>query len=457
MELYPKSVTKQCHKNILDQMNNSIYDIKNKKEKGLFCYIKINHNKIPVLIINKYINNDEYLNNINVSINKKDINIEIDDIIYKDKINNISIIKIKNDNKNIKYIEIDDKLYEKESEIYYKNESIYILQNIKNDILVSYGIIKEINKNEIIYTGNINSNYSLIYNLNNNKLIGIHKKNKYYYNKGLNFRSIIKETKNYLSNMNEINILINIEKVYINKEIYFLNDSYNDIIKLNKNNTELYINDKKEKYKTYIKAKKIGINKIVFKINCNLKKIENIFKGCEKIISINFINFNTQNITSMKNMFYECENLKEINFLNFDIKNVKDMSFIFYGCNSLNKLRGISEFDTKNVKNMGSMFLGCNSLKNLPDISKWDTKNVENMSFMFSGCSSLNNLPDISTWDTKNVKNMSNMFYDCNSLKNLPDISKWITKNVKDMNDMFDVSRIYGKRKDKLNTGFYIE
>ena len=49
------------------------------------------------------------------------------------------------------------------------------------------------------------------------------------------------------------------------------------------------------------------------------------------------------------------------------------------------------------------------------------------------------------------------MFYDCNSLKNLPDISKWDTKNVEDMNDMFDVSRLHGKRKDKLNTGFYIE
>ena len=58
MELYPKSVTKQCHQKILEQMNemnNSIYKIKNKKEIGLFCYIKYNHNKIPVIIINNYI------------------------------------------------------------------------------------------------------------------------------------------------------------------------------------------------------------------------------------------------------------------------------------------------------------------------------------------------------------------------------------------------------------------
>ena len=166
MELYPRSVTKECHQKILEQMNNSICTIKNEKDIGLFCYIKYNHNKIPVIIINNYINDEEYSNNINIILNNKDETIEIDDIIYKDKINNISIIKIKKKNINIKYIEIDDKLYGKESDVYYENESIYILQNIKNDILVSYGIIKEIKKNEIIYTGNINSNYSLIFNLN---------------------------------------------------------------------------------------------------------------------------------------------------------------------------------------------------------------------------------------------------------------------------------------------------
>ena len=180
MELYPKSVTKQCHQKILEQMNrmnNSICKIKNKKEIGLFCHIKYNYNKIPVIIINNYINNNDYFNQINIILNNKEMILEIKEIIYKDKINNISIIKIKNNNNdNIKYIEIDDKLYKKESEIYYKNESIYIIQNINNDISVSYGIIKEINKNEIIYTGNINSNFSLIFNLNNKKLIGIHKK-----------------------------------------------------------------------------------------------------------------------------------------------------------------------------------------------------------------------------------------------------------------------------------------
>ena len=183
MEDYPKPVTRQCHQKILEQMNITFCKIGLNEEIGFFCLIKYRNKKnIPVLIINNYINNKEYKDKIKVIINNKEEFIEVEDIIYKNKDNNISIVKIKNNNKNIKYIEIDDKLYEKESEILYNKESIYIIQNIKDDILVSYGIIKEINDNELIYSGNINnnSNYSLIFNLNNNKLIGIHKKTLIY-------------------------------------------------------------------------------------------------------------------------------------------------------------------------------------------------------------------------------------------------------------------------------------
>ena len=82
------------------------------------------------------------------------------------------------------------------SEMFYNNESIYNLQynNIKN-IFVSYGIIKEINKYKLIYTGNISSKYSLIFNLSNNKLIGIYINKSKYYNNGLFFKYIIKEYK----------------------------------------------------------------------------------------------------------------------------------------------------------------------------------------------------------------------------------------------------------------------
>jgi len=436
MEVYPKSITKQCHIKILEQMNNSICRIKNNNEIGLFCNIKYNYKINQVIIINSFIDNDKYTNKISVILNNKLEIIDIDEIIYKDKIQNISIIKIKNNSNNIKYIEMDDILYKKESEIYYNNESIYILQIKNEDILVSYGIIKEKNKNEIIYNGNIDTNYSFIFNLNNNKLIGIHKNKTNYYNKGICFNNIIKEIKNF-NNYKEINILLDIKESDINKKIYFIKDDKNDLKKLNENNTELYINNKKEIYKNYIISEKKGLNKIKLKFNYELTNIEYMFGGCESIIEIKFFAFNTKNITNINKMFYKCKNLKIIDFIPFNTENIENMSNIFYGCSSLKSLPDISNWNTKNVTDMSYMFNGCSSLINLPDISKWDTKNVKDMKSIFDGCSSLKTLPDISNWNTKNVKDMSYMFNGCSSLINLPDISNWDTKNVNNMSGMF--------------------
>ena len=120
--------------------------------------------------------------------------------------------------------------------MYYNNESIYIMQiNNINDILISYGIIKEILKNKIIYIGNINSNYeySPIFNSTNNKLIGFHKNKPKYHNNGIFFKIIIKDyrikdkEKYFYNNQNnKISILLNVNKNDVNNDklIYFLDD-----------------------------------------------------------------------------------------------------------------------------------------------------------------------------------------------------------------------------------------
>ena len=159
MEDYSKPVNKHITEEILNQMNNTFYIINQKDEIiGFFCYIKFKNKKIPTIIINKYIKNEDIKYTIDILINNKIKKIEVYDIIYKNKEYNITIMLIKNNNA-IKYIELDDKLYEDEIEMKYYKESIYILQynDIKN-ILVSYGIINKINKNQIIYSGNINTN-----------------------------------------------------------------------------------------------------------------------------------------------------------------------------------------------------------------------------------------------------------------------------------------------------------
>ena len=291
MEEYPKPVTKRCTQNILNQMNSTFYDIN--QNIGFFCNIKYQNKKIQVLMINNYLNDEEieFLNNI--LINNETI--ELENIIYKNIEYNITIIKIKN-NKNLNYIEIDDKLYENESEMNYNKDSIYILQyNNMNDILVSYGLIKEINKNKIIYTGNINSKYSLIFNLSNNKLIGIYNNQSKYYNNGIFLKYIIKEYENkynYFRNKdNEILLKLKIDKNDIHKEIYFLDNYNNNNLKeLNNLNSELYIDDIKQKeFKKYFIPIKEGEYNIKLKFKINLKDCSYMFAGCNKIININFL------------------------------------------------------------------------------------------------------------------------------------------------------------------------
>ena len=79
MEDYSKSVTKECHEKILDQSNNSIYEIKNNEGKcgmGFFCKIKYDESKIiPVLITTYELINEDYHTNIDILINKEYIKI----------------------------------------------------------------------------------------------------------------------------------------------------------------------------------------------------------------------------------------------------------------------------------------------------------------------------------------------------------------------------------------------
>ena len=212
MEDYPKSVTKRCTQTILDQMNNNfIYKIQEKDgnfSNGFFCHIKYQNKNIPVVIINNHIIKDDI---INVLINNDIKKIKLGKAIIKDDENNISIIEIEKNIDYINYLELDNNIYENDSELNYNKESIYIINyNNEKDISVTYGIINDINKSELIYTGNIdlNSHGLPIFNLSNNKIIGIHINKSKYYNKGIFFK-YIQLINNY---NNEIDIKIDFKE-----------------------------------------------------------------------------------------------------------------------------------------------------------------------------------------------------------------------------------------------------
>ena len=158
--------------------------------------------------------------------------------------------------------------------MYYYKKPIYIILYIKNnETLVSYNRISDMNQKHIRFSHNLNDNNekSLLFNFENNKLIGIHNKGFNYSNKGLFFKYIIdkfiqtyknKNTENYNKNYNEISIKVNIDKGNINKDIYFL-DNHKDLLikkehlfELNELNTKLYIDKKEYSYKKYLNLKK---------------------------------------------------------------------------------------------------------------------------------------------------------------------------------------------------------
>ena len=418
-----KSLTKKCGQTILDQIDNSFYWIETENDKNGICFfskIKIVNKDIPIMIASHEIIDENYLsknNGIRLKLNNSLKEIKFGEVKYLNKSLNLSVVEINNNiNSEIKFLELDDCLYEKDSEMFYDKESIYIINyNDNKNISISFGIIDDIHNSEIIYLSNsdLMAENSPIFNITNNKLIGLYKSNLINYNKGLFFKFIIKEFINeykYTNKLlrfdrkkNEINILFNINKKDINKDIYFLNHNRyfdfrtlkliyynNQSNELNDLNTELYINDKKKDFTNYFKPESEGKYIIKLKFNINLKDCSYMFYKCEKIKNIEFISFNTKYVTNMKYMFYQCKQLTNINLFSFITKNVTDMSYMFFDCHNLNNI-DLSSFDTQNVENMMAMFFGCNNLKNL-NLSSFNIQNVNEMSYIFSNCWKLKNI-----------------------------------------------------------------
>ena len=166
----PEPVTFEATKNIIDQMTNSVCRIYNKGEgTGFFTKIPFKSKLLPVLITNNHIINKNdiednqiitlYLNNDKIT---KTIKLDNNKLKYTNEELDITIIELKNDNLNNKFIELDEniinyfKLNKKENPNYlnkiYSNKSIYILNYPENkNIVVSYGQPSNINDSKIYH------------------------------------------------------------------------------------------------------------------------------------------------------------------------------------------------------------------------------------------------------------------------------------------------------------------
>ena len=207
-------------------------------------------------------------------------------------------------------------------------------------------------------------------NLSMNKLLEIIRYNKSIQNrvsKDINFY------KHYLQIVLEI---IPKEKVYGN----FINIINND----NKQYYHIYFNGNKEEIKRNYITEKDNAAKIKIGIDYEIKNLYGLFKECNCIKIINFIQFNRKVNEDMSYLFSRYSTIEEINFSKFITDNVTNMSYMFYGCSSLKKLN-LSNFNTKNVTNMKGMFFGCSSLKEL-NINGFDTSKIKNIYGIFGSC-----------------------------------------------------------------------
>ena len=441
MENYPKPVTKESHKQIMDYLDNSIYQIKGCKEKvgiGFFCSLRCRDKKIFVLITNYQIIDESYFENfdyIDVLINQKLIRIEFNLINYFNKKLDLSIIEIK-ENEALKILEVDDNIYRKESEMYLNKESIYIINNNS----VSYSLINSITKTEIIFNCKLrNKSYCYpIFNLATNKLIGIYQNNFIYYHKGIFFKYIIMQLESkYLKQdlienyNNEINILLKIDNKDVDNEVYFLDNEYveNNIRKsshdnlkeLNELNTKLYIEKgnqvKIEKYKKYFIPEEKGIYNIKIKFKINLKNCSYMFAGCEKIINIDFRKFITNYVKNMRYMFYGCENLKNINLYSFNTINCKDMSNMFEKCKNLEYL-DLSFLRINKRIDLSNMFVDCLKL-NKKFLKRVDFNQMKQLNLINKEISDINVLERVDFKQLQQLNISENQISNIEVLKNV--------------------------------------
>ena len=454
-----KSMCKISYEKLI---NNEI-----KKEKGTGFFCEINDFPIKyVLFTNNHVLNKndiklgniiniEYLNNSSY-IGKQ---IKIDDkrrSFTNEKLDYTCIELMESDgiNNYKDYFKIDPNILNNKN--YLNNSDVFILLYPSGkELSFSYGKILYLKDNEIYLNSSTEKDLSgslIIRRSKDNFIIGLYsggirkEKNLNSFNLAISFDLIL----NDINKPNEINCIYKLED---NKnEIQLLYD-YNDEVskwnqgedkklyleakevnpKIYKENTELYINDKKMKFDYNYKVNEDKEIKVKFKFKKNFTNISLMFMDCSSLKSIDLSSFNGSNITNMNGMFSNCSSLESIDLSSFDTSKVTHMGYMFWNCTSLKSIN-LCSFNTSNVANLGYMFFYCSSLKSI-DLSSFNASNVTNMSCMFKNCSSLQSI-DLSSFNTSNAINMSGMFYECSSLESI-DLSSFNTKKVSNMTNMF--------------------
>jgi len=269
----PRPISLQSTSKIKEQMETCIFKIipsnPNKAQgigTGFFCLIPFQNKKLPAMITNSHILNEEMLKKeqfISLELNNLIKRIQINDNrkIYTNRNYYITIIEIIPEKDNIfNFLELDEEIAFKDLNnldklLSYSN--IYLLYSVET-LLVSYGILKNINNEKILYLCSCSDGSSggPILNLSNNKVIGIHVGSLS--NKNCNFGTLLKYP---------INEFIISHKDYIISNGVCSENNMNTINTNNINKSEKVFDKPKKDLEEELKQEKEKIKKLEEKIN----------------------------------------------------------------------------------------------------------------------------------------------------------------------------------------------
>ena len=131
---------------------------------------------------------------------------------------------------------------------------------------------------------------------------------------------------------------------------------------INKENIEIYVNNKKIKFSHYYKNNKTGLITIKFKLNKLLTSTAYMFSDCESLNSIDLSSLNINNIKDMKYMFNNCKSLKPIDLSSLNINNSCDIRYMFNNYSSF-QLKDSSSYNDNNINDVKYNSNNCESTK----------------------------------------------------------------------------------------------
>ena len=241
--------------------------------------------------------------------------------------------------------------------------------------------------------------------------------------------NLIENDKIYTNNANIINniiIIIKVNKEDTNKNVFFFDSLVKDKVKReNGFIKEIEKIEKMPNFELSISRPDNATEKHKEFFNSFIPKIEGNY-----IIELNIPDY----ISDCSYMFYNCPNLTDVDLSNFELSPVTKMNDMFNYCTNLTKVT-FSREETKRLDNMAYMFNYCKNLKSI-DFKNIDTENVTNMSGMFQNCEKLEEL-DLTNFCTPNVSSLNCMFNDCFNLKSIKFSHKFNNDKVLFMNYMF--------------------